>query len=301
MKKNLLYPIDGRIVFLGAALALGAFGYGWFQYDALSNLLVHTQEELASTTAKLEGVIDNLERALASTTNEKIYLSDILTIEKARNSDFQNQINQISTTVGTLDKLSKTDSELLQKYSKVYFLNEHYVPEALTDIDTAYLYNKKNPQQAHSKVKPLLEAMLQAARADKIELYVTSAYRSYATQAVVKANHTFIYGAGTANQFSADQGYSEHQLGTTVDLTSPDVPAVLEGFDKSVAYPWLLKNAHRFGFTLSYPKGNAYYQFEPWHWRYVGIDLASRLHTESKHFYDLEQRDINQYLIKIFD
>ena len=109
------------------------------------------------------------------------------------------------------------------------------------------------------------------------------------------------YGAGTANSFSADQGYSEHQLGTTVDFTNPTIGAMLTSFEKSMGYAWLQKNAYLYGFSLSYPKGNTHFVFEPWHWRYVGVELAKKLHDEGKTLYDLDQRDIDTYLIKFFD
>jgi len=108
------------------------------------------------------------------------------------------------------------------------------------------------------------------------------------------------YGSG-ANQFSADQGYSEHQLGTSVDFTIPANGAMFSKFESDPAYSWLVENAHKYGFTLSYPKGNAYYKFEPWHWRFVGVALATHLHNENKYFYDLVQREIDVYLIKLFD
>jgi len=59
--------------------------------------------------------------------------------------------------------------------------------------------------------------------------------------------------------------------------------------------------AHEYGFVLSYAEGNSYFMFEPWHWRFVGVELATRLKNEGKKFYDLDQREINQYLVKIFD
>jgi D-alanyl-D-alanine carboxypeptidase len=109
------------------------------------------------------------------------------------------------------------------------------------------------------------------------------------------------YGAGTANQFSADQGYSEHQLGTTVDFTTSSVGATFSGFEDTESYRWLRDEAHRYGFVLSYPPNNSYYQFEPWHWRFVGVDLAQDLHQDDTYFYDLDQREINEYLITLFD
>lgn len=145
-----------------------------------------------------------------------------------------------------------------------------------------------------------LEDMLDAAKDDGIDLKVLSAYRSFDEQISVKQSHTVVYGSG-ANTFSADQGYSEHQLGTTVDLTTPEINGAYESFADTDAYQWLQKNAYKYGFILSYPEGNAYYVFEPWHWRFVGVDLARDLHRKGDNFYDWDQRKIDEYLIKIFD
>ena len=108
------------------------------------------------------------------------------------------------------------------------------------------------------------------------------------------------YGSG-ANAFSADQGYSEHQLGTTIDFTTDAIGSSFSGFEDTASFEWLMENAHRYGFILSYPDNNAYYQYEPWHWRFVGVDLARDLHRDEKGFYDLDQREIDTYLIKLFD
>ncbi|PJC82708.1 hypothetical protein CO006_02150, partial [Candidatus Roizmanbacteria bacterium CG_4_8_14_3_um_filter_35_14] len=61
------------------------------------------------------------------------------------------------------------------------------------------------------------------------------------------------------------------------------------------------ENAYKYGFILSYPKQNTYYQFEPWHWRFVGMTLATKLHDTNQYFYNLAQREIDLYLISIFD
>jgi D-alanyl-D-alanine carboxypeptidase len=109
-----------------------------------------------------------------------------------------------------------------------------------------------------------------------------------------------VYGSG-ANAFSADQGYSEHQLGTAADVTTNTLAGGLDGFDATPAYKWLTANAYKYGFILSYPQGNGYYEYEPWHWRFVGKKLARYLHTTNERFYDLDQRTIDSYLINIFD
>jgi D-alanyl-D-alanine carboxypeptidase len=143
--------------------------------------------------------------------------------------------------------------------------------------------------------------MLTAADADQVKIYVQSAYRSFNEQQALKGVYTVTYGAGTANQFSADQGYSEHQLGTALDFITSGLGGQLEGFDDTKAFTWLMQNAYRYGFILSYPKNNKFYVFEPWHWRYVGVKLATYLHDNNMNFYDMDQRKIDEYLINVFE
>jgi LAS superfamily LD-carboxypeptidase LdcB len=227
-------------------------------------------------------------------------LSDSLQIQEKQLETLLNRINGISGTVGTLDKLSKLDSRLLQKYSKVYFLNENYAPASLAVIDQKYASQQSRTYSFLEPAYPYLSRMLDAAAVQGIPILAGSSYRSFAEQTSLKAQYKVTYGSG-ANRFSADQGYSEHQLGTTADFTTPTLAGSLSGFDADPAYQWMLEHAHEYGFVLSYPKGNVYYVFEPWHWRFVGVNLASKLHRDNLHFYDMDQRDIDKYLITIFD
>ena len=251
------------------------------------------QKNITQNTADLERKILELEDKNAT-------LTYALSQEQQKNGEFASQIGQIVGTVGKLDQLSKTDRELLQKYSKVYFLNENYIPEDLTNIPPDYIYEQGKKIKMHTKAFPYLQSMVVAAKADGINLEVISAYRSFGEQSALKSAYSVTYGTG-ANKFSADQGYSEHQLGTAIDFTTQELGAGFTSFEKASAYKWLSENAYKYGFILSYPKGNLYYQYEPWHWRFVGKSLANMLHQESKNFYDVDQRAIDAYLINIFD
>lgn len=253
-------------------------------------------------------------RDYAGVEKEKLQALSALTAERERSyellktladkevklSEFAGRVGELSSTVDTLETLTQTDPELLKKYSKVYFLNENYSPGGLVEIDRPYLAPLATNTKFLSRAYPFLEKMLKAAKDDGITLLVASAYRSFGTQAALKSGYTVTYGSG-ANRFSADQGYSEHQLGTTADFTSAKLGANFSAFAKDPAYAWMRQNAYRYGFVLSYPEGNAYYVFEPWHWRFVGVALATRLHDEGKHFYDLDQREIDDYLVKLFE
>ena len=129
---------------------------------------------------------------------------------------------------------------------------------------------------------------------------ITSAYRSFDRQQELKSYYQTIYGEG-ANQFSADQGYSEHQLGTTVDFVSPESNNQLSGFGSTSAYQWLLENAYQFGFVMSYPEDNQFYVFEPWHWRFVGTELANDLRQDNKFLFEYDERELQTYRLNLFD
>ncbi len=272
-------------------------GYVAFLYSQEKNQGLALQKQIGDLQEGLKNASDSISNLETQKTN----LTTALTREQQRTSSYSNQLDTVTNTVEELQRRAAIDPEVLQKYSKVYFLNENYVPSLLSNIDTKYLYTKNKPLQIHDRVLPFLQSMLNAAANDGVTIQVISAYRSFGTQATLKSSYKVIYGAGTANQFSADQGYSEHQLGTTLDFTTPVVGATFSGFQKTDAGKWLDANAYKYGFILSYPADNTYYEYEPWHWRFVGLDLALRLHNEGKHFYDLDQRDINQYLTHFFN
>ena len=253
--------------------------------------------KINSDIASLSIQISSLDKQFASSTNDlnnKISdthnsLSTALDQEKQNVGNlqqtvgnYQQQVGSVSNTVYTLQKLSKTDPQLLEKYSKVFFLNENYAPARLTEIPSDYKYSDLKALKLSSQVWPYLQRMLDDANRASTTMYVYSAYRSFSEQKALKGEYTVVYGAGTANSFSADQGYSEHQLGTTVDLITTGLGGQLDGFDTTKSYTWLINNAYRYGFILSYPKNNKYYVYEPWHWRFVGVKLATDLHNQNK-------------------
>ncbi len=284
-------------------LAVGLNVYGFFELKDREQTITNLSKEKTDLTLAKNQTEQSLLEAnnnLADLEEELDDLEDDYRKERNKNEDFEDQLKDLGALVGDLDKLSKTDEELLQKYSKVYFLNENYVPSDLDKINDKYILEGKDPGYFHGDALSFLEDMLDEADDDGIEIKVVSAYRSFDHQHALKGEFTTIYGEG-ANTFSADQGYSEHQLGTTVDLTDQTTNGTYASFAETEAYEWLLDNAHKYGFTLSYPEGNNFYIFEPWHWRFVGVDLAKDLHRDDAHFYDWDQREIDTYLLNIFD
>lgn len=270
---------------------------------ALKDALADFEEKFAATLHDFEAMEEEtetlrleLERVRAERNEfERKYLEELAKVRAV-----EDEIEDISSTVGRLTKLAAVDPELLKKYSKVYFLNENYLPASLSQIPGSYTLNPDKALYFHTKALPFLDALMDEAEDDGIDLRIISAFRSFGEQSGLKTSYRITYGVG-ANRFSADQGYSEHQLGTALDFTTEALGENFIGFANTAAYKWLQENAYRWGFVLSYPAENPYYIFEPWHWRFVGRDLAKRLHEEGQYFYDLDQREIDQYLASFFD
>jgi len=146
-------------------------------------------------------------------------------------------------------------------------------------------------QQLRALIVDDTRALFDAAASDGIELYVGSGFRSESYQAAVFNVQTSRWGdPETANRYSARPGYSQHQLGTTLDLT-----VSFRAFRESDAPDWLRANAHHFGFVLPYTSAateRTGYVDEPWHARWVGADLASQLHLANYHDWsDLDADD----------
>jgi D-alanyl-D-alanine carboxypeptidase len=289
-------------IIVGAVLFIGILIFGFVKILSLDKRVAVLSRDLASTTATLYGTTNSLSETLSSAKGEIASANNSINAIKDKVGGVEETVGSISGTVSTLQKLSATDPELLKKYSKVYFLNENFTPAHLVQIPQGYVYSNTVPEQFLQESEPFLRSLLVAGRADNVSLYVRSGFRSFGRQQTIKSKYNVIYGEGTANSFSADQGYSEHQLGTAVDFITEGLGGELtENFDTTMAFKWLKDNAHKFGFVLSYPKGNAHYTYEPWHWRFVGVKLATHLHNNNINFYDMDQRDIDSYLVNLFD
>lgn len=126
--------------------------------------------------------------------------------------------------------------------------------------------------------------LVKGAEAGGEELVVASAYRSYEEQQLSHARLMIIFGAD-ADSMSAAPGHSQHQLGTAVDFTNAAAGyQVWMPFAQTSAYSWLEHHAWEYGFVLAYPRGKEEqtgYQWEPWHYRYVGVEDAKRLEKKN--------------------
>ena len=163
------------------------------------------------------------------------------------------------------------------------FANPRYQPSDLRIVSVPTLPGRGQDERSLRAVLiPDLERLVAAARAAGVTLRVGSGYRSYATQASLFASYARRHGEAEASRFSSRPGHSEHQSGLAVDFAGADQTCWVDDcFEQTAAGKWLAAHAHEYGFILRYPKGKepiTGYQYEPWHFRYVGRELAGALH-----------------------
>jgi D-alanyl-D-alanine carboxypeptidase len=132
---------------------------------------------------------------------------------------------------------------------------------------------------AASIAEPLraMAAGMKAARAGT--LILNSGYRSFESQTSIHANQVARLGLAAGEALAARPGHSEHQTGLAVDVSAKGQGcAIYPCFAKTTAGKWLAANAYQYGFVLRYFNGQTAvhgYQFEPWHFRYVGVEVAT--------------------------
>lgn len=222
--------------------------------------------------------IDNLKRYLDYDIMEVKSIYDISNIKK----DF-NYEDVVAIGNANLDKeyyssdnlISNEDASkidvLVNKYHK---LDENYEPSDLTIIDSKYA---SGTQKLRKEAQIKFEEMASDMAKENLKIYAGSTYRSYTYQKGLYDRYVKKDGFAAAETYSARSGYSEHQLGLAVDIVNDKWDYLSEN-DKE--YDYLVKNSYKYGFILRYPRGSEYitgYMFEDWHFRYLGIELATKV------------------------
>lgn len=222
--------------------------------------------------------IDNLKRYLDYDIMEIKSIYDISNIKK----DF-NYEDVVTYVNANLDKeyyssdnlISNEDASkidvLVNKYHK---LDENYEPSDLTIIDSKYA---SGTQKLRKEAQIKFEEMASDMAKENLKIYAGSTYRSYTYQKGLYDRYVKKDGFAAAETYSARSGYSEHQLGLAVDIVNDKWDYLSEN-DKE--YDYLVKNSYKYGFILRYPRGSEYvtgYMFEDWHFRYLGIELATKV------------------------
>lgn len=198
-------------------------------------------------------------------------------------------ITPTATPIGPCDQRDPGD-DLLAFVTLTYGLSRDFQPHDLVPLSDFFSNDVTlgYPSEVRQIIIEPLVKMIDDMQAAGLEPLIASGYRSYSQQAIAwdKWNREYPERAAI---ISSPPGHSEHQLGTTLDFRSPELEEIVgeEGiefhtyFYKTGEGVWLLENAHKYGFTLSYSRESfdvTGFYYEPWHFRYVGVALATELH-----------------------
>ena len=153
--------------------------------------------------------------------------------------------------------LAKEDKYFFYIVDKTHYLPKNYIP---SDLEGQNIKVQKSTLEAFNKMQA-------AAKKDNINIWIVSGFRDYVRQEHLYNTSIQAKGIEHANKYLAKPGTSQHQLGTAIDINS-----VQNSFAQTPECKWLEKNAEKFGFSLSFPKGEEEktgYAYEPWHYRYI--------------------------------
>jgi D-alanyl-D-alanine carboxypeptidase len=167
--------------------------------------------------------------------------------------------------------------------NKKYVLSADFVPPDLRAVNVPHTNNHSLRNEAATA----LERMVNAAAVDGVRLRLLSGYRSYATQRQLYNNYVATYGRAEADRFSARPGHSEHQSGLTLDIGDTDAPQcdIEACFATTSGGRWVAAHGAEFGYIIRYTTAKESitgYMAEPWHIRYLGVDLAQKVAASGK-------------------
>lgn len=248
--------------------------------DLLLKKLDKTRIEKLLTTEKNEKLINilnekyflikNLDKYLAySDKNPEISLTEVIALVNVhRDQDYYENMEVTDT--------SKGNNMLVNKYNA---LSKDYEVEDLKTISKTYSYgdNKKLNKEAYDAFISLADD----AKKEGYTILIVSSYRTYQDQEDVWKDYKASFGTKKADAYAARAGSSEHETGLAIDVA--DYNDKNDKFEATESFKWMQTNAHKYGYILRYPKGKENitgYSYEAWHYRYVGIDTATKVYNE---------------------
>ncbi|MBP3921128.1 MAG: M15 family metallopeptidase [Bacilli bacterium] len=221
---------------------------------------------------------------------EKYYLNDnlerYLNYKKDSNKSFRDVVSIVNVNADNdwytdtkKADLSKKELILVNKFN---YLDEDYSIQDIKEISPMYAYSEN---ESNDEIMSFYKKMFNAASKENIDLIISSAFRSYDEQEKTYNEYKNFKGEEYANKYAAKAGYSEHQTGLAFDILTTG--ANTDNFENTKEFSWLRDNAYKYGFIMRYPKDKEYltgYEYEPWHYRYVGVDVASKIYKEDLTF-----------------
>ncbi len=177
-------------------------------------------------------------------------------------------------------------------------VNKYYSLGNYTPSDLVYLSNSysNNGLMLRTEVKNAFETLAKDAKAKGLTIKAMSGYRSYGAQQTVYNNYVKRSGQRSADTYSARAGHSEHQTGLTLDVYNGQ--AVFTSFKNTKEYLWMKDNAHKYGFIQRYLAGKekiSGFVAEEWHYRYLGVEMATQVYESSLSYDEYYVMHIKKY------
>lgn len=182
------------------------------------------------------------------------------------------RVNEDYYSNPTKADLSKGNLVLVNKYN---YVDTDYEPDDLVDMGLQYAFSGK---KIKADVYDAFKDLVIAAKAEGLTIVANSTFRDYAYQEKLYNDYKNRYGTSYAENYAAHAGYSEHQTGLAIDVST--LSSTLDNFESTEEFEWISKHCYEYGFILRYPKDKediTGYNYEPWHYRYVGVDVAKEI------------------------
>lgn len=288
-KKKIKIKKKNFIIFIIFIVLIG------FSFTKLTTLILNTfdspKKEIENKTlTKKEKKLQKLNNINKKISYFKMKNLDRYISYKNKNKDLSDE--QIIKDVNMdLDKKQYEDMHETINLNKINilvnkhnYLKEDYVPENLKSLSSTYaLSNMKMVEEAANA----FESLSKDASKENYKVIAMSTYRSYEYQVDLYNKYVKSDGKEAADTYSGRPGNSEHQTGLAVDVYNQT--ETYTNFEKTKEYNWMQENAYKYGFILRFPKdkeNETGYEFESWHYRYVGKEIAKYIH---KHNITLEE------------
>ena len=219
--------------------------------------------------------------------NEKYYIKGkFIEYINFHNKNGDYELNKVVSCVNTNCQKEEYEESVQANLSNPYlvlvnkntYLDSTYIPENLKDVSNWYAYEGRKLE--NTAYEAYIE-MFNAAKEEDLHLILNNGYRSYESQNQLFEEYKRDYGERQADQMTTRAGFSEYQTGLALNIFAYYGD---EDFVDTDEYTWLSNNAHKYGFILRYPKDKEYitkYEFESYHYRYVGIEVATQIYTEN--------------------
>lgn len=293
IKKIILVLVVLVFIVYGCMKAVKEYVYTG-SFEGRLSLVGYTEEEIKTIT----DVLDNKE---IENILKKEYNEDYLLFMKEKYFIFNNldrymayfkkkpkeEISKIVALINVgadeywYENIKETDisKKELMLVNKFNALKEDYVPEELEQIDTFYAYDNVSIRK---EIVSIFEELCDKAKDAGYTFVASLGYRSYTEQYDSYYSYKSYNGTRKADEDVAHAGHSDHQTGYALEIEPFDL--LVEDINKSAEHKWLINNAYKFGFILRYPEGKediTGYNYEPWHFRYVGESVAMKIHKEN--------------------